>query len=286
MADTLTTRSSMIAPVVRRAARGQGLLLAALLLGACVMLFPFAWMVSTSLTAGADLSTPSLVPADPTLDSYRRLAEALPFGRIALNSLWIAAASTALQLFTSAMAAYAFARLDFRGRQVVFLAYLATLMVPMQVLVVALFIELRTFALIDTYFALLAPTAASAFGVFLLRQAIQQVPTELDEAARIDGAGHLRIFLHVILPQIRPALATFAIFAFMASWNSFLWPLVAIRSPELMTLPVGLATLQGQYTTEWNVLMAGSVASVIPIVVLYLAAQRHVIQSVAQSGLK
>jgi multiple sugar transport system permease protein len=266
--------------------RSQRVLVIVLTVGALAMMFPFAWMLSTSLNSDANLSTPSLFPANPSLGGYHRLTEALPFVRIAFNSLWIAVVSTVLQVSTSAMAAYAFARLRFPGRQVIFLAYLATLMVPMQVLVVPLFIELRTFHLIDTYFALIAPTAASAFGVFLLRQAIQQVPTELDEAARIDGAGHLRIFLFVILPLVRPALATFAVLAFMASWNSFLWPLVAIRSPELMTLPVGLATLQGQYTTEWNVLMAGSVASVIPIVVLYLVAQRHVIQSVATSGLK
>lgn len=257
-----------------------------LLGGALAMLFPFAWMLSTSLTADTDLSTPSLVPANPNLDAYDRLLGALPFARIALNSFWIAIASAGLQVMTSAMAAYAFARLEFRGRQPLFLVYLATLMVPMQVLVVPLFIEMRTFNLVDTYFALLAPTMASAFGVFLLRQAIMQVPTELDDAARIDGAGHLRIFAQIILPLIRPALATLAVFAFMASWNSFLWPLVVIRSPEFMTLPVGLSNLQGQYTTEWNVLMAGSVVSVIPIVAVYLVAQRHIIQSVALSGLK
>lgn len=271
---------------MRELLTGRRLLGVALLLGSVVMLFPFAWMLSTSLTSDADLTTPSVVPEHPNLDSYRRLLDALPFWRIALNSFWIAGVSVAAQLLTSSMAAYAFARVDFRGRQVVFLGYLATLMVPMQVLVVPLFIEMRTFDLVDTYAAVLAPTIASAFGVFLLRQAIQQVPTELDDAARIDGAGHLRIFVWIILPLIRPALATMAIFSFMASWNSFLWPLVVIRSPELMTLPVGLSTLQGQYTTEWNVLMAGSVASVVPIVLLYLVAQRQVIQSVAMSGLK
>jgi multiple sugar transport system permease protein len=261
-------------------------LLVLLVVGSLVMLFPFAWMVSTSLTADADLSSPSLLPASPTFRSYERLLDTLPFWRIMANSIWIAVVSTVLQLVTSAMAAYAFARLEFRGRQAVFVIYLATLMVPMQVLVVPLFIEMRTFNLIDTYFAVLAPTIASAFGVFLLRQAIQQVPTELDDAARIDGAGHLRIFAWIILPLIRPALATLAVFGFMASWNSFLWPLVVIRSPEFMTLPVGLSTLQGQYTTEWNVLMAGSVVSVVPIVIFFLVAQRHVIQSVAMSGLK
>ncbi|WP_066361410.1 carbohydrate ABC transporter permease [Herbidospora mongoliensis] len=261
---------------------------ALVVLGALIMLFPFAWAVITSLTpAGAVLQTPpDFTPDNATLDGYTRLLETMPFWRIMFNSLWIAVASTVFQLVTSAMAAYAFARLPFPGRGALFAVYLATLMVPLQVLVVPLFIEMRTFNLTDTYFAILAPTIASAFGVFLLRQAVRQVPKEFDEAAVLDGAGHFRIFTLVVLPLIRPALATFAIFGFMASWNSYLWPLVIIRSPEFMTLPLGLANLHGQFTTEWNVVMAGSVVSVVPILILYLFAQKHVIASVAQSGLK
>ncbi|MCW2882351.1 MAG: sugar transporter permease [Sphaerisporangium sp.] len=261
---------------------------AVVLAGALVMLFPFAWAVVTSVTPdGALLSTPpDFTPDNAGLSAYRRLLEALPFWRILLNSAWIGVASTLLQLVTSAMAAYAFARLPFPGRGALFAVYLATLMVPLQVLVVPLFIEMRTFNLVDTYFAVLAPSISSAFGVFLLRQAIAQVPREFDEAALLDGAGHLRIFFHVVLPLIRPALATFAVFGFMASWNSYLWPLVIIRSPEFMTIPLGLASLHGQFTTEWNVVMAGSVISVVPILILYVFAQKHVIASVAQSGLK
>ena len=131
-----------------------------------------------------------------------------------------------------------------------------------------------------------APSIASAFGVFLLKQAIETVPVELDEAAMIDGAGHLRIFATIILPLIRPALATVAVFAFMNSWNSFLWPLVVIRSPELMTLPLGLSTLQGQFTTRWDVVMAGSVLSIVPIALVYLAAQRYIIAGIANTGIK
>jgi multiple sugar transport system permease protein len=171
-------------------------------------------------------------------------------------------------------------------KNVVFGFYLATLMVPLQVLVVPLFIEMKTLNLQDTYFALLAPTIASAFGVFLLRQAVTAVPLELDEAATIDGAGHLRIFTTIVLPLIRPALATVAVFAFMGSWNSFLWPLVVIRSPEFMTLPLGLSTLQGQFTTQWDVVMAGSVVSIVPIAIVYLLAQRHIIAGVAHTGIK
>lgn len=259
----------------------------ALVLGAALMLFPFLWTVITSITPGGSLAAgPTLLVDDPTLDAYRVLFDALPMARIVVNSLLVALAATALQLLTGAMAAYAFSRLRFRGRSVVFALYLATLMVPLQVLVVPLFIQLTRLHLNDTYLALLAPSMASGFGVFLLRQAMDQVPRELDEAAVLDGANHLRIFVSIVLPLVRPALATVAVLAFMASWNSYLWPLVVIRSPELMTLPLGLATLKGQFTTQWDVMMAGSVVSIVPIALLYLLAQRHVIAGFSHSGLK
>ena len=261
--------------------------LALVVLGAGAMLFRFLWTVITSITPGGSLADgPTLFVDNPTLAAYRALLDAMPIWRILVNSFAIAIASTVLQLVTGSMAAYGFARLRFPGRNVVFALYLATMMVPLQVLVVPLFIEMKTLNLQDTYLGLLAPSIASAFGVFLLKQAVETVPLELDEAATIDGAGHLRIFATIVLPLIRPALATVAVFAFMASWNSFLWPLVVIRSPELMTLPLGLATLQGQFTTEWDVVMAGSVVSVVPIAVVYLLAQRHVVAGIAHTGIK
>ncbi|QNO38962.1 carbohydrate ABC transporter permease [Protaetiibacter sp. SSC-01] len=256
-------------------------------LGAIAMFFPFLWTIVTSLTPGAGLTlTPALVPSDPSLEAYWRLFAERPFGRIILNSLGLAVATTLAQLLTSATAAYAFSRLPFRGRGVVFAVYLATMMIPLQVLIVPLFVELKALGLVNTYLGALLPTLASAFGIFLLRQAVHQVPRELDEAATLDGAGHFRIFWQVILPNIRPALATLTVFAFMGSWNSFLWPLVILRSPELQTLPVALAGLQGQYTTQWDIVMAGSVVSVLPMLALYVFAQKYVIQGVANSGLK
>ncbi len=263
------------------------LLHAVVIVGAAIMFFPFLWTIITSITPGAGLTVaPALIPTDPSFAAYERLFAERPFARVALNSLGIAAATTLVQLFTSATAAYAFSRLPFRGRGVVFAVYLATMMVPLQVLIVPLFVELRTFGLINTYLGALLPTFASAFGIFLLRQAVNQVPRELDEAATLDGAGHFRIFFSVVLPNIRPALVTLTVFAFMGSWNSFLWPLVVLRSPELHTLPVALAALQGQYLTEWDIVMAGSVVSVLPMLALYVFAQKYVIQGVASSGLK
>lgn len=258
-----------------------------IVLGALAMFFPFLWTLVTSLNPGAGLTvTPSLWPDNPSLEAYRTLFTDVPFARVIGNSLLLAVITTIVQLVTSSTAAYAFSRLPFRGQGVVFAIYLATMMIPLQVLIVPLFVELKTFGLINTYLGALLPTFASAFGIFLLRQAINQVPRDLDEAATIDGAGHFRIFWSIVLPNIRPALATLTVFAFMGSWNSFLWPLVVLRKPELQTLPVALAGLQGQYTTEWDVIMAGSVVSILPMLALYIVAQKYVIQGVASSGLK
>lgn len=286
MAETLAIRSSRAArtrPVPWRSI----LLHLVIALGAVAMFFPFYWTLVTSLNAESRLdSAPTLWPADPSLEAYATLFTRLPFARVIGNSLLLAVVTTLVQLFTSATAAYAFSRLPFRGRTAVFGVYLATMMVPLQVLVVPLFAELKAFGLVDTYLGALLPTFASAFGIFLLRQAMNQVPTELDEAAALDGAGHFRIFWTVMLPNIRPALATLAVFAFMGSWNSFLWPLVVLRSPEVQTLPVALAGLQGQFTTQWDVVMAGSIVSILPMLAIYLFAQKYVIQGVANTGLK
>ncbi|MEW2384666.1 carbohydrate ABC transporter permease [Micromonospora sp. NPDC047707] len=260
----------------------------ALTLGAVAMLGPFAWMLATSLTGDAQLGrvdTP-LLPDPPTVEPYERLGQAFPFWRFAANSVGVAVVSTLLQLVTSATAAYAFSRLRFRGSGLVFVLYLATMMIPMQVIIVPLFIEMRYLGLVDSYAGLLLPTMVSSFGVFMLRQAFLALPKELDEAAYVDGAGHLRVFAQVLLPLVTPALATFAVFAFMSSWNAFLWPLVIAQTEAHMTLPVGLSLLQGRYSTAWNVVMAGSTLSVLPILALYVLAQRYVVQGIAFTGVK
>ncbi|MDR3070233.1 MAG: carbohydrate ABC transporter permease [Propionibacteriaceae bacterium] len=263
------------------------ILLVAVILGACVMFFPFLWTFTTSISPGAGLSaTPRLIPENPSWAAYLELFQKTPFARVILNSLGLAIATTALQLITSSMAAYVFSRMPFRGRGVVFAIYLGTMMIPMQVLMVPLFVQMRDLGLVDSYLGVLLPGMAGAFGVFLLRQAMNSVPRELDEAARIDGAGHLRIFAQIILPLVGPSLATLTVFAFMNSWNSFLWPLVILRSEELKTLPLALAGMQGQYTTQWDVMMSGSIISILPMLAIYLFAQKYVIQGVANTGIK
>ena len=274
-------------PAARRRLALSVLLHVVVILGAVAMFFPFLWTIITSITPGATLTnSPALIPEDPSLGAYERLFEERPFARVVVNSLALAIITTLVQLFTSSTAAYAFSRLPFRGRGVIFGVYLATMMIPLQVLIVPLFVELKTFGLLNTYLGALLPTFTSAFGIFLLRQAVNQVPKELDEAATLDGAGHFRIFAQVIIPNIRPALATLVVFSFMSSWNSFLWPLVVLRSPELQTLPIALAGLQGQYVSDWDVIMAGSVVSIIPMLALYIFAQKYIIQGVASSGIK
>jgi len=262
-------------------------LVVAVVSGAIVMFFPFWWTLVTSVSSGAGLSaTPNLIPQDPSFAAYETLFANTPFARVVANSLGLAIATTLLQLSTSALAAYVFSRMPFPGRNLVFSLYLATMMIPMQVLLVPLFAQMRDLGLVNNYLGVLLPGMASAFGVFLLRQAMNAVPRELDEAARMDGAGHFRVFGQIVLPLVGPALATFTVFSFMSSWNAFLWPLVVLRSAEMKTLPLALAGLQGQYTTQWDVMMAGSVVSILPMLVIYVFAQKYVIQGVANTGLK
>jgi multiple sugar transport system permease protein len=259
-----------------------------LILGGLVMIVPFVWMASTSLKIGEYVLSmpPQWIPDPATLDSYRRIFELYPIGRMLFNSLLVAGLTTLGQLVTCSMAAYAFARLKFRGHNLVFLLYLATLMVPFQVTITPLFIMMRIFGWINTYQGLILPGVFSAFGTFLLRQAFMTIPTEYEEAAFMDGASPLTIFLKIILPLSKPALATLSVFAFMGSWNAFMWPLFIVREETLMTLPVGLATLQGRWLTEWNLVMAGTVITVLPMLLLYLIAQKYLVQGYVMSGLK
>jgi multiple sugar transport system permease protein len=252
------------------------------------MVVPFVWMLSTSLKTSQYVMTfpPQLIPNPLTFESYTRLFELYPMGRMFSNSLLAAAATVVGQLITCSMAAYAFARMQFRGREVLFLVYLATLMVPFQVTITPLFILMRLLGWINTAQGLIVPGIFSAFGTFLLRQHLLTIPRELEEAAFLDGASHFTVFRRIILPLAKPALATLAVFAFMGSWNAFLWPLFILQDLEKMTLPVGLATLHGRYLTEWNLVMAGTVITTVPMIIVYLFAQKYLVKGFVTSGLK
>ncbi|HEU4325557.1 MAG TPA: carbohydrate ABC transporter permease [Roseiflexaceae bacterium] len=258
-----------------------------LMLGSVLMLLPFAWMLSTSLKSPALVFSypPVWIPRPPVWSNYSEAVAAMPFGRFYLNSLFVTGSVTLLQLLTASLAAFAFARLRFRGREALFLLYLATLMIPFQVTMIPNFILVRWLGWYDTFQALILPTAFSAFSTFLLRQHFLGLPRDLDEAARIDGASSLRIWWSIILPLSGPALAALAIFAALNSWNDFLWPLIVTNSEEMRTLPVGLSTFQGEYKIEWHLLMAGSVIAMVPVLLVYTIAQRWFIRGVAMSGM-
>ena len=259
-----------------------------LITGGVIMLFPFFWMISSSLKNDVEAfaTPPTLFPSAPNLDNYRKVAEILDLKRLFLNSVGVSFSVTFLQLLTSAMAGYAFARISFRGKSILFLTYLITMMIPMQVIIVPLFIEMRQLNLIDSYLGLGLPMIVSAFGTFFMRQAMMSIPKEIEEAAVLDGAGHFRIFYKIAIPMTLPALSALCILAFMSVWNAFLWPLIILFSPEKMTIPLGLANLHGQYNTQWPMVMAGTTLAVIPIAVLYVALQKQITQSFLTAGLK
>lgn len=263
-------------------------LYAILLLAAATMFVPFLWMLSTSLKSSQFILSmpPEFFPNPLTFDSYKKLLEILPFGRMMVNSFAIAIIVTVGQVITSAMAAYVFARMEFRAKNTLFLIYLATMMVPSQVTIVPLFILMRYLGWINTYQAIASPMIFSAFGTFLLRQSFLSIPKELEEAAFIDGASHWTVFWKIVMPVSRPALATLSVFAFMQAWNAYLWPLFVTNDENIMTLPVGLSLLHGRYLTEWNLVMAGAVVTVIPMLIAYIFAQEYFVKGVVTSGLK
>jgi multiple sugar transport system permease protein len=259
-----------------------------LIIGGIVMLFPFFWMISSSLKNDVEAfaTPPTIFPSSPSLDNYRSVVEYLDLRQLFINSVSVSLVVTFLQLITSSMAGYAFARIKFKGKSIIFMAYLVTMMIPMQVVVVPLFIEMRELNLIDSYLGLGLPMMVSAFGVFFMRQAMMGIPKEIEEAAILDGAGHFRIFSRIAIPLTIPALSALCILAFMSVWNAFLWPLIILFSPEKMTIPLGLAILHGENKTDWPMVMAGTTLAVIPIAIVYLLLQKQITQSFLTAGLK
>ncbi|MBB6673512.1 carbohydrate ABC transporter permease [Cohnella nanjingensis] len=266
----------------------NGLSHAVLILVSVILAFPFVWMLSGAFKDNLEVvkMPPQLLPSHWNFDNFAEIAKYFPLSRFLLNSVGVAVATTILQLFVCTMAAYVFAKIPFRGRQGIFLLFLTTMMIPTQVTLTPLFILFQKTHLIDTYAALILPGIFSAYGTFLMRQQIMTIPDDLLEAAFMDGASYFRIFRSVVLPLVKPTLAALTIFAFMSSWNSFLWPLIVTNSKELMTMPLGLSKLQGRWATQWNILMAGNVISFVPIFVVYLFAQRYFIKGMTMSGIK
>ncbi len=255
---------------------------------AVMTVMPFVWMILTSVKDMSEIFVypPQWLPTQFQLRNYVDAFEAAPFGRFYINSIIVAVTVTAGQLITCSMAAYAFARLQFKGRDILFYIFLGTMMIPANVTMIPTYMVLSWFGLIDSLNALIIPGLASAFGTFLLRQFFMTIPRELEEAAFIDGASKWHVLVKVIIPLSKPALATLAIFTFMGVFNDFIWALIVINSEELKTVQLGLATFRDKYLTQWDLLMAGSVTATLPILIVFFLAQKYFIQGITLSGMK
>ena len=255
-----------------------------------LFLTPLLWMASTSLKSTSEVSQADLtfLPQDPTTEGYQTIlgAAQTPVARWFFNSMVAATAQTLLVLVVATMAAYALARLSFPGKRIITGMVLATLFVPPISLLIPNYVIVSTFGWLDSLAAVIVPGAAGAFGVFFLRQFFLSLPIELEEAALLDGAGRWKIFLTVIVPLSRPALATLALLTFLANWNDFLWPLYVLFSPDRLTIQPGLSTLQSAYTTDYATILAGGAIASIPVLILFLISQRFVIEGIARGGLK
>ena len=249
---------------------------------------PFLWMLLASFKDLGEILQypPTWIPQRIILDNFVNAFQAAPFGRFYFNSLFVASAVTLGQLFTCSLAAYAFARLHFPGRDVLFYIFLGTMMVPGQVTMIPGFMVLHWLGWIDTYAALIVPGLASAFGTFLLRQFFLTIPRDLEDAAAIDGCSRFGVLWRIILPLSRPALATLAIFTFMGVFNDFLWALIVVSSEDLKTVQLGLAIFRDRYQTDWGQLMAASVTATVPILLVFFFAQKYFIRGITLSGLK
>jgi multiple sugar transport system permease protein len=255
---------------------------------AALAVLPLVWMVLTSLKLPdeAQQFPPTIFPSEIHWQNYTDVLRDAPFARWFLNSMVVSVAAVLGNLVFCSLAAYAFVRIRFVGRGLLFAAMLATLMVPFQVVMIPTFLIVRNLGMIDTLGGLILPNLCTPLGIFLLRQFFLAVPKDLEDAARIDGCSRLGVLVRVVLPLARPALVTLAVITFMYSWNDFLWPLIVIQSPHAATLQYGLNTFSGAHHTEWTLLMAANTMSLVPMLVLFFVGQRYFIQSVASSGLK
>jgi multiple sugar transport system permease protein len=264
------------------------LLYIVLILIAVIMVVPFLWMLSTSLKTQYDAVKipPVWIPDPPQWENYVKLFTEQPMSQFMLNTIKIVFFVVLGQLFFSSLAAYSFARISFKGRNVVFFFYIATLMVPGQVTMIPTYLMFAKAGLTDNHLALILPAFFSAFGVFLLRQFFMSLPRELEEAAEIDGCNPFMTYWRIMLPLVVPAMLTLGVFTLMNTWNDYMGPLIYLSSPEKYTMTLGIAYFKGVYTTQWNLVMAGSIVSVVPILIAYLCAQKYFIEGIAFSGVK
>ncbi len=272
-----------------RSSLATGLQLALLLLVAVLLLLPLLWLVSTSLKGPAEdifTSPPALLPSQPSLEAYGRLFAANPMGTYLLNSTIVSALAVLANLLFCSLAAYPLARMRFRGRGLVLALVVATILIPFQVVMIPLYLLMVQIGLRNTLWALIVPQAATAFGIFLLRQSFLAVPVELEEAARIDGCTPVGEWWNVMLPAARADLITLAMFVFIGTWSDFLWPLIILDDPKLYTLPLGLQQLASSFSLDWRLVAAGSVVSILPVLLLFVLLQRYILPSASGDAVK
>jgi multiple sugar transport system permease protein len=259
-----------------------------LVLSGLAVVFPLLWMLAVSFMAPGEAShfPPPLVPKQPTLANYRALFANAGIGRYFLNSLLLATGATLLSLLFNVGAGYAFAKLHFRGREKLFRMLLGALVIPGQVAMLPLFLMLKQMGLVNSYAGVLIPSAASIFGIFLVRQYALTIPDALLEAARLDGAGELRIFRSIVLPLLAPILVTLALFSFLGSWNDFMWPLIVMTDKDMYTLPVAIASLSNEHVQDNELMMAGSVLTIVPVLLIFLGLQRYYLQGLTMGSVK
>jgi multiple sugar transport system permease protein len=273
----------------RRGRRGQAtraVVWVLLLAGGILMVMPFVYMLSTSLKSNAEVYELSLLPRAPTLANYRRLAGASGFPRWFLNSLAIAVVTTASVLFFDSLVGYTLAKFRFRGRRVVFLAILSTLMIPTEMLVLPWYVMSKNLGWLDTYWGIMFPGMMTGFGTFLMKQFFESVPDELLEAGRVDGLGEFQIWWRIAMPLVGPALSALAIFTFLGNWTAFLWPLISTTKRELYTLPVGFASFSGEFQREWEMVMAGASVATLPVLLVFILLQKYIVRGVMLAGIK
>lgn len=281
----MTTRAPRKAPDLKTAVA-----YVVLTLGIVVTLFPFLWMVLTSLKGFQELFSLGFFPQEPTLSNYQQVLTQTKFLQWFGNSLLIASITTVSVLFFDSLVGYTLAKFEFPGKNLIFLLILSTLMIPTEMLVIPWFVGVSGLHLSSSvpgaYFAIMFPGIMSAFGVFLMRQFFESLPTDLIEAARIDGMGEFGIFWKIAMPLVQPALASLAIFTFLGNWNAFLWPLIVIQKPEFRTLPVGTALFNGEAGTQWGLIMAASSLAVIPVLIVFSIFQKQIIDGIVLTGMK
>lgn len=272
----------------RRWRLGPPLLTVAVAIGAVIMVLPFVYMISTSLKSTGEVFAVPLqwIPAVLRWENYTAALGEYAIGRYFINSLAVGVAVTALNLVTCSLAGYSFAKFAYRGRDLLFGVVLATMMIPLASMIIPLYLVVRDLGWIDSYWGLIIPAGTSAFGIFLMRQHMLTIPNDLLEAARLDGGSEPRIFLEIVLPLSRTALASLAIFIFMWNWDSFLWPLLVVTRDELRTLPLGVALFESSYGTNYPQLMAVAFLAMIPVLIVFLVLQRSFIQALTMSGIK